>query len=100
MPVLRSVTEYRVSGRRRRIRLYEAWRNMIGRTHGGKSRRRGLWRGLCVGFKDWPEFRAWALTHGYSKKCNSLDRKNTGKGYFPDNLRWVTVADNTANRWL
>lgn len=95
---LRSCTEYRTqSGKRRRVRLYESWRNMIGRTRGGKSRyaSQGLWQGLPIAWPDWLAFRDWALSSGYSKTLCSLDRIDPAHGYGPDNCRWVTVSENS-----
>lgn len=99
MPVVRSLTEWtRANGKRRRIRLYEAYRNMLGRTRGVKHAGNGkrAWAGLPVCFKGWHEFRSWALANGYSRARNSLDRIDPDHGYCPDNLRWVSVAQNTS----
>ena len=95
---LRSCTEYRTqSGKRRRIRLYESWRNMIGRTRGGKSRyaSQGLWQGLPIDWPNWQAFRDWALANGYSKTRCSLDRIDPSRGYTQSNCRWLTVAENS-----
>lgn len=88
---LRSITEWRTrSGRRRRIRLYNAWMNMQGRVKGHKdSHGVKYWHGLECGFAGWAEFRAWALANGFSKVNNSLDRIDAREGYVPGNLRWL-----------
>jgi len=99
MPVLRSVTRWTTrSGKRRSVRLYRAWESMQNRVAGRARAGNGScpWRGLPVAWKTWPEFRAWALSAGYSKARNSLDRIDSRKGYGPDNCRWTTVAENTA----
>lgn len=105
MPVIRSTTSYKTrAGKVRRIRLFEAWRNMLGRTRGVKHAGNGkrAWVGLPVCFADWAEFRTWALANGYGTrtpsggKRNSLDRIDPDKGYCPENLRWVTVSENTS----
>lgn len=99
MPVLRSTTTWTTrAGKRRRIRLREAYLNMLGRTRGQKHAGNGkrAWAGLPVCFKDWAEFRSWALSSGYSRTRNSLDRIDVDEGYCPTNLRWVTVAQNTS----
>lgn len=99
MPVLRSITNYRLSdGRERRVRLYGAWKNLRGRVSGRlyAGNRKRAWKGLAVGFRDWRHFRQWALANGYSKERNSLDRIDPAQGYKPSNCRWVTVSQNTS----
>lgn len=99
MPGLRSVTEYRTpKGKRRRVRLYQAWRNIHTRVQGhtttGNSQER-LWLGLEVGFRDWQHFREWSLRNGYSRERCSLDRNERMFGYTPGNCEWVTVSENS-----
>ena len=100
MPVLRAVTEWQTrTGKRRRIRLYGAWRNLRMRCAGRIANGSGAfqWKGLAIGFFDWADFREWALGAGYSAINCSLDRfPDPKKGYFPSNLRWVTVEQNSA----
>ena len=85
------------TGKVRYIRLYKSWRNMWGRIHGSNHAGNGAtpWKGLPCDFKDWPDFRAWALTHGYSKPNCSLDRKDDNEGYLKSNCRWITRSQNT-----
>jgi hypothetical protein len=82
-------------GVRRRIRLYKAWENLHNRVRGwttdGAGRRR--WLGLEVGFKNFKEFRAWALVNGYRKGL-VLDRERPNEGYTPSNCRWITPEEN------
>jgi hypothetical protein len=83
------------TGRRRRIRLYEAWVNMRGRVRGGKSTQgKKHWINLGIGFASWPEFRAWALQAGFRKGVE-LDRIDNTKGYFPDNLQWLPKVEHS-----
>lgn len=99
---LRTVTTWTPRrGKRRRIRLFEAYRNMLGRVRGVKYGQGGhrLWQGLPVEFASWPEFRSWALQAGYCKARSSLDRIDPDRGYLKDNLRWVSRADNSRWRW-
>ena len=48
-------------------------------------------------FDDFAVFRDWALENGYTEKL-SIDRIDNGKGYFPDNCRWVTNKRQANNR--
>jgi len=50
--------------------------------------------------KEWAEFlpfRAWAMTHGYSKDL-FLDRENNNGNYEPSNCRWITPQRSAINR--
>lgn len=97
---LRATKSYRDGhGRRRYIRLYNAWRNMLARTRGTGKAGNGenYWAGKPVGWRTFAEFREWALANGYSRSRCSLDRERKSEGYVPGNCRWLTVADNT--RW-
>jgi hypothetical protein len=76
------------TGKRRRIRLFESYCNMRGRCRGGKSIDAGkYWNAGCE-FKDWEQFRAWALSSGYGKGLQ-LDRIDGSKPYSPDNCQWI-----------
>lgn len=98
MPGLRSQTEWTTrAGKRRRIRLYASWRNMLNRTRGNTRAGDGStpWLGKKVLWPNWHAFRAWALENGYSRARNSLDRFFDWEDYGPDTCRWLSVADNT-----
>lgn len=99
MPVLRSKTEWTTRrGRTRVIRLYRSYKNMIGRVRGWNYDGCGVkrWMGLQCEFLTFSEFRLWALANGYCKARNSLDRIDQTQGYLRDNMRWISVAQNTA----
>jgi hypothetical protein len=99
MPVVRSLTRWKTrAGKVRDIRLYQSYKNMRNRIAGNiKSGRGGfpIWAGLECDFRDFPDFRAWALSHGYCKTFCSLDREKSTQGYVKSNLRWVTVLQNS-----
>lgn len=85
-------------GKKRRIRLYGAWRNMQYRVTGVIVGPDGVayWLGLDIHepWLDFLTFRAWALANGYSARNNSLDRINPDDGYLPHNCRWIPKTEN------
>jgi hypothetical protein len=50
--------------------------------------------------KEWSDsfsaFHNWAITAGYHEGL-TIDRIDNGKGYSPENCRWVTQADQNRN---
>lgn len=97
------ICEWRTkNGKLRRIRLYKAWMNMRQRVAGKTvtgSTGVPIWKGLEIEWKTFAEFRAWALKNGYSRKNNSLDRKEWEFGYTAANCRWVTVRQNSQSSY-
>lgn len=87
------------NGKKRHIRLYGSWRNLLARTRGTGKAGNGenYWKGKYVEWKDFLEFRRWALASGYSKRNCSLDRIDPEGDYTRSNCRWVTREENT--RW-
>ena len=59
------------------------------RYYGGK--------GITV-CQEWAEsfavFKGWALANGYADNL-TIDRKDSSKGYCPDNCQWITAVENT-----
>ena len=49
---------------------------------------------LCDEWKNYENFKKWALTHGY-KVGLSIDRINPNMDYAPDNCEWVTISENS-----
>lgn len=81
-------------------RLYHIWQNLKRRCH-----RKNAWayhnygaRGIrvCDKWHNYQEFRAWALTNGYSDNLQ-IDRIDNNRGYFPGNCRWTTREVNQRN---
>ena len=66
---------------------------MKGRVKGGCTKRPDLYEGLEIGFENFAEFRAWAISTGFRKGL-SPDRIDPMQGYTPDNLRWVSIEHN------
>lgn len=87
---VRSFTRWTTrDGKVRRIRLFEAWRNMLGRCKGGKSTDAGKYWNAGYEFGGWEHFRAWAIHAGYRKGVQ-LDRIRGHLPYSPTNCQWLT----------
>lgn len=74
---------------------YKAWVNMICRVNNDESyiRRR---IGVC---KRWKIFENFKADMGEPPDGRmELDRKESAKGYSPENCRWLTPAQNNKNR--
>lgn len=88
-------------------RLYRLYRGIINRTERLRKNNHNHtyiekeikmcdeWR------KDFNKFKEWALLNGYdySKTSNeqTIDRIDNDKGYYPENCRFVSRADNNRN---
>jgi hypothetical protein len=56
-------------------------------------------RGITV-CEEWHRFfpfYSWSLSNGYAEKL-TIDRIDNGKGYNPNNCRWITQKKNSRNR--
>jgi hypothetical protein len=92
-------------------KLYDTWKGMIRRCHGGCDR----WS-FCPGVPSWNDYggqgihvcRRWRGPGGFLRFAidvgpppsmeHTLDRKRTRLGYRPSNVRWATPAEQAANR--
>ena len=45
--------------------------------------------------KSYDNFKKWADSNGYSDGL-TIDRIDSGIGYYPDNCRWITLSENSA----
>lgn len=83
-------------------RIYNIYMHMIYRTekpsnkdyknYGAKGIR------VCEEWRNSSEvFIDWALKNGYEKDL-TIDRIDNSKGYTPENCRWVTKAEQNANK--
>jgi hypothetical protein len=86
----------------RHTKLYNSWLSMRRRCHDVNHieyPRYGA-KGIvvCDNWKNsFIDFMLWAYENNYV--CGlQIDRINNDLGYFPENCRWVTAADNARNR--
>ena len=85
-------------------RLHNIWRGMKGRCYmkgHGEYKHYGA-KGITVcpewlGQNGAENFAKWAIENGYQDNL-TLDRKESTKGYSPDNCRWVTQKVQQNNR--
>ena len=86
-------------------RLYQTWIGIRRRAGGNRyknnmeDRHVKIYKDLKVAeeWKDWLVFYEWAKNNGW-KPGLTIDRIDNTKGYFPDNCRWVSRAENNRNR--
>lgn len=82
-------------------RVYKAWRNMHERCENPRTNRYEYYGGMGISVcPDWKEFKPfydWAMANGYRDHL-TLDRRENGKGYSPDNCRWATRLEQARNK--
>lgn len=78
-----------------RTRLCFTWHNMKRRSRSTT----GMYAHVtvCDEWKDFLAFRSWAIKSGY-KEGLQIDRKDSTKGYCPENCRWATRGQQSQNR--
>ena len=85
-----------------KTRLYRIWSGMKVRCLNQNSHAYEYYGGkgitVCEEWvNDFERFRKWAVGHGYSDEL-TIERIDLGKGYSPDNCKWITQAEQTQNR--
>ena len=84
-----------------KTRLYNEWASMRKRCKSptGKCANSYCLKGVtvCEQWEKFEPFRDWALSNGYSDTM-TIDRIDNSKGYCPSNCRWITNAEQQANK--
>ncbi len=88
-------------------RLYKKWAGMKSRCynprHSSFKNYGGKGVTVCPEWRnDFSAFRSWAMENGWDenapKGALTIDRKDNGKGYSPDNCRFVPLSAQSRNR--
>ena len=84
-----------------KTRIYRVWCSMkqrcFGKKHPSYHRYGGRGIGICAEWMTFEPFAEWAFANGYAEHLQ-IDRINNDAGYEPSNCRFVTPAENQANR--
>lgn len=82
-------------------RLYKIWINMLYRCNDSTCHAYADYGGrgikVCPAWADFPKFRDWATTTGYTPSL-TIDRKNNDGNYEPSNCRWATHSTQASNK--
>lgn len=82
-------------------RLYKIWGTMKARCLNPLATNYEYYGGrnitVCEEWLDFVPFMDWALSAGYTEKL-SLDRINSDDDYMPENCRWATPSEQSANQ--
>lgn len=85
---------------RSKTKLYRLWHGIFERCYDPKHISYPNYGGkgitICEEWKIYEVFRDWAVGNGYQDGL-SIDRVDSKQEYHPDNCKWVTRAENTAN---
>ena len=99
-----SAKQYKHGGKR--TRLYRLWTSIKARCSPGGAEPEVYYnKGIRVceeWSKDYAAFRDWALANGYDESAprgaTTIDRIDNGKGYSPENCRFVSLTENARNK--
>ena len=81
-------------------RIYRIWHDMMLRCNSQKHKSYKLYGGkgisVCESWKDYNNFKKWAIENGYSDNL-SIDRKDGSGNYEPSNCRWASIVEQNNN---
>lgn len=85
-----------------KTRIYHEWASMRKRCKSENDRCASSYylRGITVcpeWDSDFMAFYEWAMDNGYNDSL-TIDRIDNGKGYSPDNCRWITIEQQQSNK--
>ena len=85
-----------------KTRIYSIWNGMKTRCHAKRGTNAHLYanKGITVcpeWENDFVAFFDWAMANGYADNL-TIDRIDNGKGYSPDNCRWITIEEQQSNK--
>jgi len=81
--------------------LYQVWANMMYRCYDPRHKNYKDYGGRGIDvykiFHKMEVFCTWAQAHGWERGL-TLERINNDRGYYPDNIRFVTMGEQARNR--
>lgn len=83
-----------------KLRSYNAWRALLERCRNPNHQHYALYGGAGVTVcAEWTEYKNFVADMGEPEdKQMQIDRIDPTKGYCPENCRWATRSQNSANR--
>ena len=82
-------------------RLYRIFRGMISRCKYPSATEYNDYGGrgitVCEEWKDYNNFKQWAMSNGYSDDL-TLERNDVDGNYCPENCRWTTIGEQMNNK--
>lgn len=88
--------------RKSNFKLYRVWDGIVQRCYNQNAKNYHNYGGRGIEMdsvwrNSFTEFEQYCLSHGWEPGLQ-VDRVDNNKGYFPDNIRFVTTAENLRNK--